>query len=165
MIEADGSIIASYEKSFLWGREQRYFTPGKREYHCFQSSVGTLGVLICYDIEFPEPSRLLAFDGAQLIVVPSVWGIGAQNRWDIQLPARALDNTVFIAGTNNVGEGACGKSKIVSPNGAVLAEASDHLEEVVIYDIDFDQIQEVRSTIPYLEEFDKDLMPGGGLSH
>jgi len=161
VIEKTGEIIRDYQKSFLWGREQKYFVNGERKYKAIDTSVGRIGVLICYDIEFPEPSRLLALDGAQIIFVPSVWSIPAQNRWDIQLPARALDNTVFIAGINNTGEGACGHSKVVSPFGEVLAEGSRDDEEIVYCDIDFGYIDEIREKIPYLKEYDKSLTPGG----
>lgn len=160
VIEQDGAIIAEYQKSFLWGREQNYFVHGKREYEPLFTSVGKIGVLICYDIEFPEPSRILALKGAQLIFIPSVWSIPALNRWQIQLPARALDNTVFIAGINNVEEGACGHSTIISPFGEVLAVGSLDQEEVVLYDINYDEIPKIREKIPYLREYDKNLAPG-----
>lgn len=159
VIEKDGRIVKEYQKSFLWGREQKYFTHGTRQYEPVETSVGTLGVLICYDIEFPEPARTLALKSAQLILVPSVWSIPALNRWQIQLPARALDNTVFVAGINNVGEGACGHSKVVFPDGAVAAEASEEQEEVLVWDVDYTKIKEVRSRISYLEEYDSKLAP------
>lgn len=161
VIEKNGEIIRDYQKSFLWGREQEYFVHGPRKYKAIDTSVGRIGVLICYDIEFPEPARLLALDGAQLIFVPSVWSIPAKNRWDIQLPARALDNTLFIAGINNTGEGACGSSKVLSPIGDVLAEGSEDKEEIVICDIDYSLIDKVREKIPYLAEYDSALTPGG----
>lgn len=159
VIESNGKIIGEYQKSFLWGREQQYFTPGKREYEPIETSVGKLGVLICYDIEFPEPSRILALKGAQIIVVPSVWSIQALHRWQIQLPARALDNTLFVLGINNVGEGACGHSKAVSPTGIVMAEASGEAEEILMCDIDVTDIEEARRKIPYLKEYDMGLAP------
>lgn len=159
VIEKNGVIIKEYQKSFLWGREQNYFVHGKREYEPVDTSAGRLGLLICYDIEFPEPSRALALKDAQIILVPSVWSIPALNRWQIQLSARALDNTVFVAGINNVGEGACGHSKVVNPEGTVLTEASAEREEVVLCDVDFEKISEVRSRIPYLEEYDPKLAP------
>ena len=147
------------QKSFLWGREQNYFVHGEREYTPVDTSVGRLGLLICYDIEFPEPARALALKDAQIILVPSVWSLPALNRWQIQLPARALDNTVFVAGINNVGEGACGHSKVVQPDGAVLAEASEEKEEILFCDVDFGKIEEVRSRIPYLKKYDSKLAP------
>lgn len=159
VIEKDGKIVKEYQKSFLWGREQNYFVPGKREYEVVTTSVGKLGVLICYDIEFPEPSRVLALKGAELVVVPSVWSKPALNRWQIQLPARALDNTLFVLGINNVGEGACGHSKVVAPLGNVLSEASEEKEEVLLCDVDLEEIGRVREKIPYLKEYDSSLSP------
>lgn len=159
VIEKNGEIVKEYQKSFLWGREQNYFQHGKREYEPVDTSVGRLGMLICYDMEFPEPSRVLALKGAELIIAPSVWSIPAQNRWDIQLPARALDNTVFVVGVNNVEEGTCGHSKAVSPMGAVIAEASGDKEEVLICDINYEEIYKTREKIPYLKEYDMTLAP------
>lgn len=161
LIEADGRILYEYRKSFLWGREQKFFVHGKREYHAISTSIGKLGILICYDIEFPEPSRVLALDGAEIILVPSVWSIPAENRWRIQLPSRALDNTVFVIGVNNVGEGACGACMMISPMGDVLAEASGTEEEVLICNLDLSLIGQVREKIPYLKEYDLNLYPGG----
>ena len=163
VIESDGQILAEYQKSFLWGREQNYFVHGNRAYEPVETSVGKLGLLICYDIEFPEPSRILALKGAQVIVVPSVWSIPAMNRWHIQLPARALDDTVFVMGINNIGEGAGGCSKVVSPIGEVLAQASDETEEVLLCEIDLEEIGRVREKIPYLKEYDRCLSPDPAL--
>lgn len=128
-------------------------------YEPLETSVGKIGTLICYDIEFPEPSRILALKGTEIIIVPSVWSIPAMNRWHIQLPARALDDTVFVMGINNIEEGAGGCSKVVSPMGEVLAQASDSSEEVLVCEIDMDEIARVREKIPYLKEYDKNLVP------
>ncbi len=97
--------------------------------------------------------------GAELIIVPSVWSIPAMNRWHIQLPARALDNTVFMIGVNNVEEGAGGCSKVVTPMGEVAAQASDREEEVLLCDIDLHEIEATRKKIPYLKEYDRQLAP------
>ncbi|MFJ8236742.1 nitrilase-related carbon-nitrogen hydrolase [Ureibacillus sp. NPDC094379] len=161
VIESDGEILKVYHKSFVWGKEQLSFTDGIREYEPIQTSVGKLGMLICYDIEFPEPSRILALRGAELIIVPSVWSFGAETRWDIQLPARALDNTVFVLGVNTVGEGSCGKTKLIDPHGDLIYESSRTEEEILFCDIDFNKIKEVRERIPYLKEYDYTLVPGG----
>ena len=161
VIESNGKIIGEYQKSFLWGREQNYFIHGKRDYTPIDTSLGKLGILICYDIEFPEPSRILAMQGAEVIIVPSEWSIPAMNRWQIQLPARALDNTVFVLGINNVKEGAGGCSKAVSPAGDVIAEAPSEEETALVCEIDLSEIPQVRKKIPYLEEYDCALLPGG----
>ncbi|MFC7392126.1 nitrilase-related carbon-nitrogen hydrolase [Scopulibacillus cellulosilyticus] len=161
IIEKTGELIGTFRKSFLWGREQEIFTPGDRVYNVFDTSLGKIGVLICYDIEFPEPSRLLALQGAELIIVPSVWSIPAETRWDIQLPARALDNTVYVLGVNTVGEGSCGKTKLAAPDGKILCEAPRDEQFILLHDIDPEVLSEVRSAIPYLSEYDKVLWPGG----
>ncbi|WNS73711.1 nitrilase-related carbon-nitrogen hydrolase [Bacillus sp. DTU_2020_1000418_1_SI_GHA_SEK_038] len=160
IIESNGDLLVNYRKSFLWGREQGIFTPGERKYEVVNTSLGKIGVLICYDIEFPEPSRILTLQGAELIVAPSVWSIPAEPRWDIQLPARALDNTVYVLGVNTVYEGSCGKTKLVAPDGHVLCEAPRDEPYILLHDIDSSLIDETRVRIPYLEEFDMKLVPG-----
>lgn len=160
VIEQNGALIGVYRKSFLWGREKHIFTPGEREYPVFQTSVGKLGVLICYDAEFPEPSRLISLQQADLIVVPAVWSVQAERRWDIQLPARALDNTVFVMGVNAVGGNSCGKSKFVRPDGIVLTEAPRSKEAVLICEMDSAVTTEVRGSIPYLKDYDFTVIPG-----
>ncbi|GAB7386623.1 carbon-nitrogen hydrolase [Bacillaceae bacterium] len=152
VINDDGNIAGIYRKSYLWGKEKEIFTAGEKNYPVFSTSVGNIGVLICYDMEFPEPSRQLALSGAELIVVPSVWSRNAERRWDIQLPARALDNTVFVLGVNAAGINTCGKSKLAAPDGRVLAEAPRDDECLLIHDVDLSQISWTRQYIPYLRD-------------
>ena len=159
VIENTGDLLSSYRKSFLWGREKEIFARGERDYNVVSTSLGKLGILICADVEFPEPSRLLALKGAQLIICPSVWSIPAESRWDIQLPARALDNTVYILGVNTVNEGSCGKSKLVAPDGRVLIESPRDQEHILIYNLELSLIDEIRIDLPYLNDLDKDLIP------
>ncbi|WP_235872110.1 nitrilase-related carbon-nitrogen hydrolase [Siminovitchia acidinfaciens] len=161
VIEKTGDLLTCYRKSFLWGREKEIFLPGERKYEAIQTSAGKIGILICYDMEFPEPSRQLALQGVQLIIAPSVWSIPAEPRWDIQLPARALDNTVFVLGVNTVFEGSCGKSKLVGPDGKVLAEAPRDEPFILIHKMDFSVIEEVRKRIPYLEDFNRTTFAKG----
>lgn len=161
VIDSSGELVGCYRKSFLWGKEKQVFTPGPKSYPVFDTSLGKIGVLICYDAEFPEPARLLALQGADIIAVPSVWSKEAEFRWDIQLPARALDNTVFVLGANTTGEGSCGKSKVVAPDGRVLAEAPGEREEVLICEVDLSLIPRTRKKIPYWDDYDLSLTPGG----
>ena len=161
VIDSTGELVGVYRKTFLWGREKRIFTPGPRSYPVFDTSLGRIGVLICYDAEFPEPARLLGLGGAELIAVPSVWSKEAEPRWDIQLPARALDNTVFVLGSNTTGEGSCGKSRLVAPDGRVLAEASGEEEEALFGEVDLSLIPQTRERIPYGKHYDPSLTPGG----
>lgn len=163
IIDCDGSLLGIHRKSMLWGEEKNKFTAGEKEYHVYKTSLGSIGILICYDIEFPEPSRILALKGAELIFVPSVWSFQAEQRWDIQLPARALDNTLFIFGVNTYGNNSCGKTKIVDPSGIVLQEALKNSEKILYQDIEFKDNHTTRKKIPYLTDFPSQFTPGGSL--
>jgi len=161
LIDCSGNLCGIVRKSILWGREQNIFTPGSIEYPVFDINVGKVGILICYEMEFPEPARLLALKGAELIVCPSIWSLAASRRWDIQLQARALDNTVFVFGINTVGNNTYGKSKLVSPLGDILVEASDSREEIICHVIDKEVLEWARDEVPYLADFKEKLTPGG----
>ncbi len=161
VIDNTGDLRGVVRKSVLWGRENKIFKSGNIEYPVFDIKVGKVGILICYEIEFPETSRLLALQDADMIVCPSVWSVASSHRWDIQLPARALDNTVFIFGVNTVGNNSCGKSKLVSPLGDVLVEASDRNEELIVHIVDDEMLKWAREEVPYLNDFKSKLTPGG----
>lgn len=159
VIDADGSINGIVRKSLLWGREQHIFAQGEVSFPTFDVKFGKIGVLVCYEIEFPETSRLLALKGAEIIVCPSTWNMVASHRWDIQLPARALDNTIYVFGVNTIGNNSCGKSKLISPLGDILAEASDKKEEVLVGTVDKEALYWAREEIPYLSDYRKKLTP------
>ncbi len=161
IIDQSGELLGLVRKSLLWGRESEIFKMGEIKYPIVETDYAKIGVLICYEMEFPEPSRLLALEGAELIVCPSVWSVAASRRWDIQLPARALDNTIFIFGVNSVGNNSCGKSKLVGPMGDILAEASDSREEVLLRAVDINSLYWARDENHYLEDYRKKLTPGG----
>ncbi len=161
IIDQNGELLGVLRKSLLWGRESDIFKMGEIRYPIIETKFAKIGVLICYEMEFPEPSRLLALEGAELILCPSVWSVAASRRWDIQLPARALDNTIFIMGVNTVGNNSCGKSKLVGPMGDILAEASDSREEVLVRAVDIKSLYWARDENHYLEDYRTKLTPGG----
>lgn len=161
IIDQKGELLGLVRKSLLWGRESDIFTKGEIKYPVFETQHAKVGVLICYEMEFPEPSRLLALEGAEIIVCPSVWTVAASRRWRIQLPARALDNTIFIMGVNTVGNNSCGKTKLVGPMGDILAEASDSREEVLLRAVDINSLYWARDENRYLEDYREKLTPGG----
>lgn len=161
VIDNTGELRGIVRKSLLWGREHEIFKPGNVEYPVFDIKVGKVGILICYEMEFPETCRLLALQGAEIIVCPSVWSLAASRRWDIQLPARSLDNTIFVFGINTVGNNSCGKSKLISPLGDVLVEASDREEQIIVHVVDKGVLDWAREEVPYLEDYRSKLTPGG----
>jgi len=153
-----GNIIGNTRKIYLWGKEKLQFKSGNT-YPVYDTPLGKIGILICYDNEYPEPARIMALKGAELIFVPAVWSESAENRWDIQLSANAMFNLMFTAGANTIGEGICGKSQIFGPNGLLIKKASKDKEEILICDIDLDNIIEVRNKIPYFTDFNDETLP------
>lgn len=121
-------------------------TPGK-ELPVFETSHGRIGILICFDLRHPEPSRVLALRGADVIVLPTNWPEGAEVSAEHMGIARAAENRVFVACCNRVGEENgfrfIGHSKIIGPSGEVLA-AAGHSEEVILAEINVKEARQKR---------------------
>lgn len=160
IIDDSGEIINVYHKNNLWDKEQKYFGYGCHDYRVFDSPFGKFGVIICYDVDFPETSRTLALAGAEIIFVPAAWATTHRNLWDIFLPSRALENTVFVAGINRTGvEGDViyfGDSKVFDPTGELVARAGENTEEILYCSVDIESIPEIRKDFPYLKELRND---------
>ena len=126
-IGADGVRIANYRKTHLFGDIDRaQFSPGPQAPAVFEWNGWRLGLLVCYDIEFPEPARGLALQGADAILVPTANMIAFDEVQRVLLPARALENRVFVAYANACGqEGHTtygGLSTVCGAMGVVLAQ-------------------------------------------
>ena len=128
-----------YRKSHLPELGLDKFVDAGDELLVFDTRLGRIGVLICFDLRFPEPSRVLALRGAEVIVLPTNWPEGAETSAEHVAIARAAENRIFMVTCNRVGEENgfrfIGRSKIVAPSGKVIAAAGTE-EEVIIADID-----------------------------
>jgi predicted amidohydrolase len=148
IIDNKGVVLGNYSKTHLVGKEQLYYNRGAN-YPVFKTEFGNIGVAICYDICFPETARLLAIEGAEIILVPSAWRKGYKRWWDINLACRAIDNTVYVAAVNRVGEtqnsSFLGTSKVVNPKGEIVVECTENDEEVCLCEIDLNTLVEERS--------------------
>jgi predicted amidohydrolase len=115
-------------------------TPGDRPFEVHDAGAVRLGMGICYDAAFPEASRVMALEGADLIVLPTNWPPGAECTADFVINARALENHVYFLAVNRVGHERgfqfIGRSKICDPSGRVLALAGGEREEVIYAEID-----------------------------
>lgn len=138
--------------------EKRYFRPGY-EVVTLATKLGKIGLIICYDIFFPELSRLTRLKGAQLIVCISASPAVRKTFFEALTVARAMENAVFLAYANLVGiENGLqfwGGSRLVGPNGKVLAQAKYDEEDLVMCDVDYGDIKPVEVFVPTL----KDLRP------
>lgn len=151
LVAPGGELQGIYRKTCLYGWERDVFQPGA-EFPLFQVDGFAVGLLICYDAEFPEPARKLALQGAELLVVPSVWSRGAGWRWAVQLPARALDNTVYLLGVNAAGGETCGGSLFLGPDGRPRAQLDTCGEGVVTGRVSRAELARWRSHVPYLDD-------------
>lgn len=134
----------------------RFAQPGT-DLPVFDTPWGKVGILICYDLRIPEPSRVLALRGAQLIILPTNWP-GTNQAADLFTVVRASENKVFLAACDRVGEESgfrfIGRSGIYGPDGACLAKAGES-EEVLIADLDLSQALDKRNVyIPGEYELD-----------
>lgn len=114
----------------------------------FETKHGKIGILICFDQRLPEPARVLALRGAELIALPTNWPEGAEHSAEVMCRARAAENRVFMATCNRVGiEGGftfIGRSKIIGVTGEVLASAHGE-EQTIVTDIDLAEARKKRT--------------------
>ena len=156
VIDADGTYLGKCRKTHIphvagfW--EKFFFKPGAFGYPVFNTAHCKLGVYICYDRHFPEGWRALALNGAEYIVNPSATVAGvSEYLWRLEQPASAAANGVYIGAINRVGTEApwnvgefYGQSYFVNPRGELEAEASRDRDELLVHDMDFDMIREIR---------------------
>lgn len=140
--------------------EKRYFRPGYQT-AAFNTSIGTIGLFICYDIFFPEVCRLTRLKGAELIVCISASPSVRRSYFEILTAARALENTAFLAYVNLVGveDGLqfWGGSRVVSPTGEQLVKAKYDEEDLVICEIDYSDMRPAETFIPTLRDLRPEL--------
>lgn len=155
-------IIGKYRKMYLPTHsvfeEKRYYRPGYQAV-TFDTAIGKIGLCICYDIFFPEVSRLTRLLGAQLIVCISASPAIRRNYFELLTAARALENTVFVAYVNLAGveDGLqfWGGSRLINPIGEVIAKACYDEEDFVVCELDFNDLKAAETIIPTL----RDLRP------
>ena len=177
VLEKDGSIAGKYRKMHIPDDpgfyEKFYFTPGDIGFEPIQTSVGKLGVLVCWDQWFPEAARLMAMAGAEILIYPTAIGwdpnddIAEQTRqkdaWVISQRAHAVANGVPVISCNRVGhendpstqsDGIAfwGNSFIAGPQGEMLGEANNTDEQVLVVEIDQKRSENVRRIWPFLRD-------------
>ena len=157
---ADGTRLANYRKTHLFGCFERdHFTPGDRQIVQAELHGVRVGILICYDVEFPENVRAHALAGTDLLVVPTAQMHPFQFVAESMIPVRAFENQMYVAYVNRVGpEGEfefVGLSTLAGPDGIARTRAGRG-EELVLADADPDFLAASREANPYL----KDRRPG-----
>jgi len=146
-----GQILGSYRKLHLFSTmgEDRFLQAGGKTL-VIPTSVGRLGIAICYDLRFPELFRKLALEGAEILCMPAEWPKPRQEHWRTLLRARAIENQMFVVATNCCGiQGKLdffGMSLLIDPRGEVLAEGGENNIELTAL-FDFEEMLNFRSQI------------------
>ena len=177
VLERDGSIAGKYRKMHIPDDpayyEKFYFTPGDLGFHPIQTSVGRLGVLVCWDQWYPEAARLMALQGAELLIYPTAIGYESSDTSDEQQRQReawttvqrghAVANGLPLIAVNRVGHEPdpsgqtggiqfWGSSFVAGPQGEFLYRASDSEEACEMIDIDLHHSEQVRRWWPFLRD-------------
>jgi predicted amidohydrolase len=166
---AAGEVLGTYRKTHIpayfpnqkaggtGSFEKFYFTPGG-DLPVFDVDGVKVGVQICNDRLYPEPSRVLALRGAEIIFMPICYSVYSDPEhrnsiWELALRSRAFENGVYVAAANRVGlEGVrqhLGRSMIVDPRGTKIAEASNEVEQLLVAELDLDAVSAMRKKFPW----------------
>ena len=177
VLEKDGSVAGMYRKMHIPDDpgfyEKFYFTPGDLGFNPIKTSVGTLGVLVCWDQWYPEAARMMALAGAELLIYPTAIGWDRndtaeeqQRQYDAWVTVQrghAIANGLPLLAVNRVGFESSpeqpdvgiqfwGGSFAAGPQGEILAAASHEHEEIVVVDIDCARSEQVRRIWPFLRD-------------
>ena len=177
VIEKDGTIAGKYRKMHIPDDpayyEKFYFTPGDLGFHPIETSLGKLGVLVCWDQWYPEAARLMALQGAELLIYPTAIGYESSDTEDEQQRQReawttvqrghAVANGLPVVSVNRVGYAPdpsgqtkgiqfWGSSMVVGPQGEMLYRASEVEEECTIVSVDLNHSEHVRRWWPFLRD-------------
>lgn len=158
LINSDGSIAGISKMvhiaQFPYFFEQDYYTPSDEGFIVYDTPLGKIGVVICFDRHIPESIRTCVLKGAQIIIIPTA-NTKAEplEMFEWELRIQAMQNSIFIAMCNRVGKEAdmdfCGESLVIAPDGSVITKADDS-EQILYADIDFSMIDISRKQRPYL---------------
>jgi predicted amidohydrolase len=157
-------LIGTYKKMYLPTHsvfeEKRYFRLGYQP-AAFSTAIGNIGLCICYDLFFPEVTRLARLSGAQLLVCISASPAVRRSYFETLTTARALENTAYLAYVNLVGveDGLqfWGGSRLVNPTGDIVAKAKYDEEDLVVCDVDFQDLRAAEPFIPTLRDLRPEL--------
>lgn len=154
-LDARGNTAMSYRKIHLYDafgfRESDKFQPGSDVAPLVTSGESRFGVMICYDLRFPEMARMLALQGANILVAPSGWVQGdlKLDHWQTMIKARALENGCYIIAPGQTGNIYIGHSMVVDPLGRTIVSLGER-EGLEFADLDLKLISETRERLPLL---------------
>ena len=164
IIDKSGKIISVYRKIHLYDafgfRESDKMISGSNITKPVKTPIGKVGMMICYDLRFPEMSRSLAVSGSEILVVPSAWVKGKMKveHWITINKTRAIENGCYVISPDQVGNIYCGRSMVVDPLGQVILDMKKK-QGIGYVDIDLNKIAETRKALPLLKNRRTDIYP------
>ncbi|MEO0159724.1 MAG: carbon-nitrogen family hydrolase [candidate division WOR-3 bacterium] len=156
LFDRNGNIVGYYSKMKLFkGLNEHLIFKAGDKLGIFDTEFGKIGVMICYDLRFPEIARKLTFDGVKIIFVPSQWPISRIEHFKVLLRARAIENQLFVIGINRYGleneNFFGGNSLVISPKGEIILDMGIG-EKFSVIDIDINEVDEYRRSFPVLND-------------
>jgi predicted amidohydrolase len=162
LVGPDGELIEVYNKVHLRGEERMAFREGYK-IPVAETEIGNIGMMLGYDLAFPEVARSLSLEGADIICAMGNWEAAEIDEWKTYMRARAYENSVYIVGANRVGEDVTltfgGESMIIGPRGEIFASMSDKtneetgepLEGFAIAKVDLDDVRKNREEYQFIQ--------------
>lgn len=163
LIARDGSIVSTYRKVHLYDalgfKESDKLLAGDDIAVPVSLDRIKAGMMICYDVRFPEMARILTLLGSELLLVPSAWVQGSMKveHWQTMLKARAVENGCYVIAPDQVGNIYIGHSMAIDPFGKVMLEMDGSNEGLGFVDVSIDEVREVRAKLPLLMNRRKDV--------
>jgi len=156
LINKSGKVVSTYRKIHLYDalgfKESDKMISGSKIIKPSKTSIGKIGMLICYDLRFPEMSRILTTSGSEILVVPSAWVKGEmkEEHWITLNKTRALENGCYVLAPDQVGNIYCGRSLAVDPFGKILLDMKKR-HGIAIVNISLDKVKKTRKVLPLLK--------------
>jgi predicted amidohydrolase len=154
LVAPEGDVVGEYHKMHLKGEERLTFRAGFK-LPVLETEFGNVGLLLGWDLAFPEVARTYILDGAELLVVLANWEQPYNEEWRTYLKARAYENTCFVAAANRIGTDATysffGESQIVGPRGQVYAAMDEEVEGYAIARFDLEEVRKAREEFQILQ--------------
>jgi predicted amidohydrolase len=162
LVGPDGEMLGSYNKVHLHGEERMAFREGFR-LPVIETEIGTVGLMLGWDLAFPEVARSLTLDGAELICVLANWETAQMEEWRTYVRARAFENALYVAASNRVGEDVTlnfgGESMIVGPRGKTYASLTEEKDPATggpregycVARVDLDEVRKCREEFQTLQ--------------
>ena len=164
IIDQLGNVISTYRKIHLYDalgfKESNKMVSGSKITKPVKTSLGKIGMMICYDLRFPEMARSLSVAGSEVLVVPSAWVKGnmKEEHWITINKTRAIENGCYVIAPDQVRNIYCGRSLVVDPYGKILLDMKKK-QGIGFVNIDLNKVKQTRKILPLLKNRRTDIYP------